>query len=207
MEAQQPPPLADGVITLRPLVHSDVQRIYERNADPITLDQMLYTIPYTMPMAEEYVSDAMSPTSPAILWGITSDADGGLLVGSVDWRPVPGSGGREGGLGYAMHPDSRGKGHLSRAVSLVLALLDANGVHHIRWDARVYNWGSLRLAWRFGFPPPLPVPYVHVQRGKMIDGWVSTRQRGAKTTMEWDEYRAASTPGEGFVGESVNRPR
>lgn len=41
MEAQQPPPLADGVITLRPLVHSDVQRIYERNADPITLDQML----------------------------------------------------------------------------------------------------------------------------------------------------------------------
>ncbi|RSH78732.1 uncharacterized protein EHS24_001631 [Apiotrichum porosum] len=198
MEVIQPPPvLTDGVITLRPQQPSDTQRIYERSIDPLAVKYTTIPSPYTIQDAKDFVALTNSPTWTQMCWAIEVD---GQFAGGIDWRPYPGSRGMQGDVGFAMHPDARGKGYLSRALTLMLGLLDDAGVRTVRWHALMGNVGSLKVVWRAGWPVATCVPGLDVQRGVLKDCWIATRKRGETQTMGWDEYLAASMPRAGWAG-------
>lgn len=92
------------------------------------------------------------------------------------------------------HPAFRGRGVMTEAVGLVVdRALDTWGWQLVRWQGHVGNWGSAKAVWRHGFPLPVHVPDLLLQRGRMVDGWMSTLRREAPRTpvVAWDEVVAA----------------
>ena len=102
-----------------------------------------------------------------------------------------------GSLGFAAHPDHRGRGVMSEAVRLVVGhAFDDLGWATLRWEAHAGNWGSAKSVWRCGFPVPVFVPDLLVERGTLLDGWISTLHAGAprEPVAPWDDVVAALTP-------------
>jgi RimJ/RimL family protein N-acetyltransferase len=227
MEATQPAPrLTDGVVPLRRQLPRDRQRVYERSIDPETIKYTVLPVPYTLKDADEWIAMTNSEGFDNISWAIAvaEDANGhgeaskstvdgvdddgsDISVGAIDWRPLPGSGGRQGLVGFAIHPSTRRKGYLSRAVALMLGELHVRGATHVRWTAVLGNFGSLRTVWRAGWPVPTPVPGLHDSHGRMYDAWHSVLDLGARAleaqgpgpVLPWEEYLERCWPRD-FVG-------
>lgn len=103
-------------------------------------------------------------------------------AGVVEYRP-DGHGAAE--VGYAVHPDLRGRGVAVGALDLALEHAFINdGVRLARWRAEVGNWASRRVSWRLGFSAPQQV------RG-LMSGWGQDRQPrdGWISTLAHDEPR------------------
>ncbi|TPG14074.1 GNAT family N-acetyltransferase [Pedococcus bigeumensis] len=184
------PVLSDELVTLRPHEQDDLDAVYERCIDPVT--QRFTTIPleYTREMAQEYLAGLFEPSAGRISWAIEVD---GCYAGSIDLRALPVDDGA-GDLGYVTHPAFRGRGVMSGAVRLVAAhVFDTLGWQRVRWQAHAGNWGSAKAVWRAGFPVPTFVPDLLIERGQMIDGWISTLHADAtrEPVAAWDEVRAA----------------
>jgi RimJ/RimL family protein N-acetyltransferase len=189
------PVLVDERVRLRPHTMADLGPVLERCLDPLTRRFTTIPLDYTEAMAHHYLSALLEPSAQLASWAI--EADGGY-AGTIDLRVLPVDAGA-GDLGFVTHPAYRGQGLMSSAVSLVVGhAFDTLGWQFVQWRAHVGNWGSLKAAWRCGFPVPTAVPSLLVERGEMVDGWISTLRAGAprEPVAPWDKvYAALSPPG------------
>jgi ribosomal-protein-alanine N-acetyltransferase len=186
------PVLTGDLVTLRPHREEDLDAVYERCVDPDT--QRFTTIPldYTVAMAREYLTGLLQPSAALISWAVEL---GGAYAGTIDLRAMPVDAGA-GDLGFVTHPAVRGRGVMSAAVALVVAhAFDGLGWATVRWQAHVGNWGSLKSVWRNGFPVPVFVPDLLVERGRLVDGWISTLHADAprEPVAPWPQVQAALT--------------
>jgi ribosomal-protein-alanine N-acetyltransferase len=186
------PVLRGTAVTLRPHAVSDLDAVYERCIDPET--QRFTTIPleYTPEMAAEYLSGLLDPSPDSVSWAIEVD---GRYAGTIDLRTLPVDGGA-GSLGFVTHPAFRGRGVMSEAVGLVVDYaFDTLGWRFVRWQAHAGNWASAKAIWRNGFPVPTFVPHLLIERGRAIDGWISTvwNYGPRKSNELWDDVAAALT--------------
>jgi RimJ/RimL family protein N-acetyltransferase len=184
------PVLRGGLVTLRPHTLGDLDAVYERCVDPTT--QRFTTIPlqYTREMAREYLSGLLEPSAAVIPWAIDVD---GRYAGTIDLRALPVDDGA-GDLGYVTHPAFRGRGVMSEAVRLAVAhAFDTLGWQTVRWQAHAGNWGSAKAVWRAGFPVPRFVPDLLVERGRVVDGWISTIHADAsrEPVAAWEDVVSA----------------
>jgi RimJ/RimL family protein N-acetyltransferase len=140
-------------------------------------------------MAVEYVTKFTAPSPDQVSWAIEVD---GRYAGTIDLRRMDVEAGA-GSLGFATHQDFRGRGVMTEAVRLVLDhAFGTLGWQTVRWEAHAGNWGSLKSVWRCGFPIPVFVPDLLVERGKLVDGWISTLHADAprEPVGTWDDLRA-----------------
>ena len=187
------PVLAGDLVTLRPHSSDDLDAIYERCVDPLTKRFTTIPLEYTREMAQDYLSGLLEPSPVLISWGIEVE---GRYAGTIDLRVLPVDDGA-GDLGYVTHPAFRGRGVMSEAVRLVVAHAFATlGWQTVRWEAHAGNWGSAKAVWRAGFPVPAFVPDLLIERGRLVDGWISTLHTPAPAgpMTPWDEFVAALTP-------------
>lgn len=184
------PTLRGDLVTLRRHSLADAQAVYERAVDPLARHFTTVPLEYTPEMAMEYVTEFTAPSPDQVSWAIEVD---GTCAGSIDLRVLD----REalaGSLGFATHPDFRGRGVMTRAVGLVLGhAFDNLGWSAVRWEAHAGNWGSAKTVWRNGFPVPTFVPSLLVERGQLVDAWISTLHAGhpREPVASWDEVCAA----------------
>ena len=179
------PVLTRGQVTLRPHREADLDAVLERCTDPETKRFTTIPLEYTRDMAEEYLAGLLEPSASLISWAIEVD---GRYAGTIDLRVMAVDDGA-GDLGYVTHPAWRGRGVMSGAVRLVVDhAFDTLGWQLVRWEAHVGNWGSAKAAWRAGFPVPTFVPDLLIERGRVIDGWISTLQAPApvEPVVPWD---------------------
>lgn len=184
------PTLRGDLVTLRAHTPADAAAVYERAVDPLARRYTTVPLEYTPEMAMEFVTRFTAPSPEQVSWAIEV---GGAYAGTIDLRVLDGPA-RAGSLGFATHQDFRGRGVMSQAVGLVLGhAFDDLGWTAVRWEAHAGNWGSAKPVWRNGFPVPTFVPALLVERGRLIDGWISTLHAGQprEPVVPWEEVRAA----------------
>ncbi|MDK1359272.1 GNAT family N-acetyltransferase [Arthrobacter sp. zg-Y1219] len=163
------PLLSDGSLTLRPHRASDVEPVFLRSVDPLTRQWTTIPLDYTRAMAAHYVAAISVAQDDAVSWALEFD---GAYAGSLDLRF---QGANSGNLGFVTAPAFRGRGLMSRAVSLAVThAFDGLGWDVVTWTAHAGNTGSYKTVWRSGFPPPIAVPHFLAHRGRMVEGWISS---------------------------------
>lgn len=183
------PVLTDEQVTLRPHTMDDLDAVYERCLDPDTRRYTTIPLEYTREMAREYLSGLLEPREDLVSWAIEVD---GRYAGTIDLRVLSREAGA-GDLGFVTHPAVRGHGVMSAAVGLAVDhAFDTLGWGTVRWQAHAGNWASLKAVWRNGFPAPVFVPDLLVERGRLIDGWISTIHADSprEPVCRWDELRS-----------------
>ena len=184
------PALSGDLVTLRPHHESDLDAIYERCLDDDTRRFTTIPLEYTPEMAKEYLTGLLEPSEAMASWAIEVD---GSYAGTIDLRRMPVDAGA-GDLGFVTHPAFRGRGVMTEAVRLVVRHAFAElGWQQVRWQAHAGNWGSAKAVWRNGFPVPTFVPDLLVERGNLVDGWISTLHSPAPgaPVASWDDVRRA----------------
>ncbi|KRE52994.1 GNAT family N-acetyltransferase [Phycicoccus sp. Soil748] len=184
------PVLSGDLVTLRPHRESDAEGVFQRATDPLAQRYTTVPLGYTPEMALSYVTEFTAPSPDQICWAIEVD---GAYAGSIDLRVLEVDAGA-GSLGYATHQDFRGRGVMTDAVRVVVRhAFEDLGWQTVRWEAHAGNWGSAKPVWRTGFPVPTFVPDLLVERGTLVDGWISTLHAPAPhgPVTSWDEVRAA----------------
>lgn len=170
------PVLSDGVVRLRGHTEADITGLVEQSRDPDTLRFTGTPDPYAEPQARAFLDQVRAGWAPGAdprhaRWAIEVE-DGGAprYAGTVGYRR---RGQDVASLDFAAAPWARGRGLLTRAVTLVLdhAFGEA-GVQTMQWGAFQGNWGSRRVAWKLGFRIGGPVPDWRVdRRGVLRGGW------------------------------------
>ena len=185
------PVLTGDRVMLRRHTVADADAVFERAVDPQSQRYTTVPLSYTREMAVDYVTVFTAPSAEQVCWAIEVD---GTCAASIDLRVMAGVDGGAGSLGFATHPAFRGRGVMSEAVRVVVDhAFDYLGWQLLRWEAHAGNWGSAKAVWRNGFPMPTFVPDLLVERGRVLDGWISTLHRGAarEPVAPWDDVVAA----------------
>ena len=179
------PVLTGDRVVLRPHRTDDLDPILERCLDEDTRRFTTIPLDYTRAMAQDYLDTLLRPSASTASWAI--ELQGGY-AGTIDLRSLPVEGGA-GALGFVTHPAYRGRGAMSDAVRLVLAhALDTLGWQLVQWTAHAGNWGSAKACGAPASLVPTFVPDLLVERGQVLDGWISTLRQGAprEPVAPWD---------------------
>jgi RimJ/RimL family protein N-acetyltransferase len=191
MDAPMPvPTLSDAFVTLRPHHEHDLEPVLERCLDEDTRRYTTIPLEYTREMAKEYLTGLLEPSAAMVSWAIEVE---GAYAGTIDLRRMPVDAGA-GDLGFVTHPAFRGRRVMSAAVALVVRhAFDTVGWATVRWQAHAGNWGSAKAVWRAGFPVPVFVPDLLIERGRLVDGWISTLHApgSAGPAAPWEDVVAA----------------
>ena len=183
------PVIVGDLVTLRPHSEGDLDAVFERCLDPETKRFTTIPLEYTRDMAQAYLTGLLEPSASVISWAIELD---GRYAGTIDLRALEVDDGA-GDLGFVTHPALRGRGVMSGAIRLVVDhAFDTLGWPLVRWQAHAGNWGSAKAVWRAGFPAPTFVPDLLIERGRVVDGWMSTLHAPApaEPVAPWDEVVA-----------------
>jgi len=166
----QVPELTDGVVLLRALSDDDLDAVVEQCRDEV-VQRWSLTVPssYARPDAEEFLVLAQQGWASGERWQWAVEVDG-RFAGLVDLRHC-GEGVRE--IGFAAHPATRGRGHLTRATRLVVAHAFSAGCPLVLWHAAAGNVASRRVAWHVGFTIS-PGETRVVRNGVRRDTWSGT---------------------------------
>jgi RimJ/RimL family protein N-acetyltransferase len=173
------PTLTGGQVALRAHWDEDVDRIVEQGRDPLMQQWTGVPARYARKHARAFLASRPAGWQDGTELGFAI-THRGEFAGSVDLRPQ-GAGAAE--VGYALHPDARGRHVGSTALRLCLAWafqsLDLEVVH---WRAAVGNWPSRRLAWAVGFQVEGAVRGLLAARDARRDAWVGSLRRGEPMT-------------------------
>lgn len=172
------PVLRDDVLTLRGHRADDVDRVLEMASDPEMGRWTTVPTPYTRADAESFVLETVPrgwSDGSAMSWAIEYD---NRFVGNVDIRGQ----GVVADIGFALHPDARGRGLMHRAVELALAHAFGQARKRVvQWKAPVGNLASLRVAHACGFTLDARVPDLLDLRGDVRDAWCGSIRAGDST--------------------------
>jgi RimJ/RimL family protein N-acetyltransferase len=158
--AWDPVPVIRGErITLRPFAESDADRVAEGCSDAVTQHWLwMLPSPYTRDTALGYIRrhTAEADTSSGLFWCIAdNDTDDCLGNASLMFKDALDPTMRE--VGYWLHPDARGRGIMSEAVSMVVrhAFIPrdegGHGLRRLTLLASAGNLASQEVATRAGF--------------------------------------------------------
>ncbi len=175
------PDLSDDAVTLSAHRAADLLRIVEQCASPEMQRWVPVPQPYQGHHAQEFLDRvAAGWTDPQGRreWAIR-DGDGTYLgtVGLFDRSASRAE------VGYALHPDARGRGVAARAVRLACRWAFDQGVRVVQWRAEVGNWASRRVAWACGFDQPVVV------RGNGLDAAEAPRDMWHATVLATEPMR------------------
>ncbi len=137
-------------VRLRALGEVDVPRLVEMCQDATLLRQTTVPRPYGTLDAWTTLVGARTGwlQSSRWEWAVARPADlSSVLLGTVNLR-VEAMGVY---VGFAMHPDARGKGLVTLALQMACRHAFALGVGRIRWRAFTDNFASRKVAWKCGF--------------------------------------------------------
>ena len=171
------PTLTDGTVTLRAHTRDDVEPLYEQALDPVMIRWTGVPVPSTRQTAREFATQRVpdgwrSDREWAFAVDAADDGDTQRFLGTVSLRNL-GEGRAE--VAYGAHPWGRGRGHVVRALRLLLDWAFAErGLRTVVWWANRGNWASRKVAWRLGFSFDGTVRRWLPQRGQLYDGWVGT---------------------------------
>jgi RimJ/RimL family protein N-acetyltransferase len=145
--------LSDGVVTVRPLLPEDADGLFGQEDDPVTRSWE-----FTAERAERTMYVGMCAAArlhwlvgPVLRMAIV-DVATGSYAGMVNVR-LQGPP-NIGGIGYAVHPDFRGRSYTARALRLVAAwAFDEGGFARLELGAKEANVASQKAALSGGFEP------------------------------------------------------
>ncbi|MCQ1995180.1 GNAT family N-acetyltransferase [Arthrobacter sp. zg-Y1171] len=184
------PLLSDDILLLRPHAAADLDAVYARCIDPVSVQWTTIPLGYTPEMAQQYLAAISVPQENAVSWALDV---GGKYAGTIYLRF---EGAASGSLGFVTSPEYRGRGLMSRAVRLAVghAFEDLDW-DVVTWKANAGNTGSYKTVWRCGFPPPIAVPYLLNHRGTMVEGWISSLARNdpRSPSVSWAKAGAEAT--------------
>ena len=147
------PPLADGVVLLRPWTDADVSAIAEACRDP-EIARWIDDIPapYTRADARAYIAACRRGWKDGSLWAfaITDEATAAVLGScGIAWQDHT-HGVAE--IGYWVRAEGRGRGVATRAVELASRwAFEEGGVRRLQLRADALNTASQRVAENAGF--------------------------------------------------------
>lgn len=169
------PTLTDGVVTIRAHRPEDARGSWEQCQDALSQQWTTVPLPYTPEMADEFVGTRMpAGWADDSEWSFAIDVDG-RYGGTIS---LSNEGDRRAEIAYGAHPWIRGRGHVERAVRLLLDWgFENRDLETVVWWANAGNWASRRLAWKLGFSFEGSVRQWLPQRGELRDGWVGTLLR------------------------------
>ncbi len=137
---------------LRPIRASDAPRIQEGSAEPEAQRWLGHKpAPYTLDDARAYVERRreLEATGQSVTWAI-ADPDDDRILGTVLWFNW--TAGVECEIGFWLHPDARGRGLVTKAVSLVVDhVFETMHVLRVTAFAAVGNTASRAVMERLGF--------------------------------------------------------
>lgn len=170
----EPPVLRDGDLLLRAHRPEDAEGVYERCQDPETVLNTTIPHPYSRQDADEFVALTQRWWREDATAAFAIEVDG-RYAGSIDLRLEEGAWAE---VGYVVSPWARGRGVMTRALRLALGWgFDELGLAGVRWEARVGNEASRRVAQRCGFALEGTVRGLLVHRGERLDGWIGSLLR------------------------------
>jgi RimJ/RimL family protein N-acetyltransferase len=167
--------ISDGVLTLRALLPTDVRAMVEQESDPGTVSSGFTGVTPSGADITRMVTQAgldwlVGDAAPFAMVDVATDR----VAGSLRLRHAGPP--NIGGIGYAVHPDFRGRGYTTRALRLLVPwAFDVAGFARLELGAKVDNIASQRAALGAGFEP---------------DGVLRTRLRRPEGTFS-DEVRFA----------------
>jgi RimJ/RimL family protein N-acetyltransferase len=166
------PVLTDGVVTLRAHAPEDVEPAYRICQDPVMQQWTTIPVPYRHEHAVNFLTEVVPNgwrTNTMWAWAIEYD---GRYVGTVDLGDGEGGVGE---VGFAVAPEVRGKGVMTRALKLAVRYaFDGLGWERVIWRAFVGNYASRRVAWKAGFRGLVTIPGGGRARGVRKDEWVAS---------------------------------
>lgn len=195
------PVLTDAVVTLRAHVEDDLDEIFAQCNDPASQAFTNVPVPYLRADARRFVESRADGWQQGHTWSFAVESAFGVgprgFSGSIDLHY---RGNDIAVIAYGAHPDARGHGVMSRAVTLIADwAFGEQGVRTIVWEAFEGNVAGRRVAWKTGFS------FEGATRGTLPhgltlrDGWratlLSTDTREPKTrwlgpvTIEDDRIR------------------
>lgn len=168
--------LTDGTVWLIRPTAADIDRIVECCRDPAVGRWTTIPMPYGRTDAEEFldrnVAGGWLHNEP--IWSIRTAADG-RVEGMVGLH-ARGPGACE--IGFWLSPEHRGRGLMSRAITLVCDFgfaTEGLGLQRITWRAMVGNHASAAAVRRNGFHYEGKARLGGVQRGVRVDEWYAAR--------------------------------
>jgi RimJ/RimL family protein N-acetyltransferase len=169
------PVLTDGVVTLRPHTVDDVEPAYRICQDPVMQEWTTIPAPYLHEHAVNFLTEIVPNgwrTNTMWAWAIEYE---GRYAGTIDLGDGEGGVGE---VGFAVSPEVRGNGVMTRALKLAVRhAFDGLGWERVIWRAFVGNYASRRVAWKAGFRGLVTIPGGGRQRGGRKDEWVASVAR------------------------------
>lgn len=196
------PTLTDGVVTLRAHADRDVEAIVEQSSDPLSIRWTRVPVPYGRDDAKRFVREVMpGGWSSDQEWGFAVEAEG-RFVGTVTLRN---EGERRAEVAYGANPWARGRGHVERALRLLLdwgfspARAGGRDLEAVIWWAEAGNWASRRTAWKLGFSCDGTLRGWLPERNGLVDGWVGVLLAGDERQPRHPWLTAPVVHGDGIV--------
>jgi [ribosomal protein S5]-alanine N-acetyltransferase len=146
------PELTTGRLTLRKLVHEDIDEIHFLRSDAAVLQYIKSREPATREEAEAWIERVIGENERRFvyLWVLVPHGSEKLIGTICFWRLDPENNKAE--LGYTLHPDFHGKGFMQEALEAVLRYgLEAMDLKLIEAITHEDNLKSRALLERNGF--------------------------------------------------------
>ncbi|MEU4412160.1 GNAT family N-acetyltransferase [Nocardia salmonicida] len=168
--------LTDGTVWLTRPTGADIDRIVECCQDPDVQRWTTVPVPYQRGDAEQFLDRVVAPgwADNVPVWAIRT-AEDGQVEGMVGLH-TRGPGTCE--IGFWLTPDHRGRGLMSRTITLVCDFgfaPDGLALDRITWRAIVGNIASATVVRRNGFHYEGLARSGGVQRGARVDEWLAAR--------------------------------
>ncbi|MBP2355177.1 RimJ/RimL family protein N-acetyltransferase [Kribbella aluminosa] len=190
------PVLTDDVVTLRAHIAADVEPAYRMCQDPVMQKWTTIPVPYLHEHAVGYLTEVIPAgwrANTSWAWAIEY---AGEYAGTVDLRDGEGGVGE---VGFAVSPEVRGNGVMTRALRLVVRYaFDVLDWNRVIWRAYVGNFASRRVAWKAGFHGLVTIPDGGRSRGVRKDEWVATVGRDDELEPKGTWWTVPVVEGEGI---------
>ncbi|MFF0345002.1 GNAT family N-acetyltransferase [Kribbella sp. NPDC004875] len=190
------PVLTDGVVTLRAHTAADVEPAFRMCQDPVMQQWTTIPVPYLREHAVNFLTEVIPNGWRAnTLWAWAIEYDG-RYAGTIDLGDGEGGVGE---VGFAVTPDVRGNGVMTRALKLAVRYaFDELNWKRVIWRAFVGNWASRRVAWKAGFRGLVTIPGGGRARGVRKDEWVASVGRDDELEPQGNWWSVTELEGRGI---------
>jgi RimJ/RimL family protein N-acetyltransferase len=164
--------------------------------DPVMQQWTTIPVPYLPEHAVNFLTEVIPDgwrRNTMWAWAIEYD---GKYAGTIDLGDGEGGVGE---VGFAVTPEARGHGVMTRALRLAVRYaFDELGWQRVIWRAFVGNYASRRVAWKAGFRGLVTLPDGGRARGVRKDEWVASVTRDDELEPQGNWWRVPVLEGNGI---------